>query len=565
MSTLEITSLVLGESTLILFGFCLFLLFKLKQSRLRANKLVNRLRGARAGESAETINLEMPQESANLESEPNHVLAFLRQELAATKSRFQKMSAHEEMAITPEDPMEAHIVALRGAFLEAEYYAAKTNNKDRRYWQRFETILQQIIKSYSNSLADSEENQALQQRLEEALKQLSALEQLEMSYTLANDKLHRAEEEIKLLEKYRQANQNNVNRVKELLGEVEQLRSAPNVTELVVDETPMSPADQEQRLDAITALANEQKQLISFLQGEVDQLKAADADPEDINSLMFQLQESGRCIETLECEVESLRNQLGDSTESDDLGSLIKKADRLQSQLALTKKMAKNSAALVSFARELMPCENHSMLIDSIINAVTRQEATASVLVLDDDKHVLRYTHGEPSAKDKHLLKGLGQSENNRIINHGSNVVINYPMVRMKLELKGCATDDAEQLRDFCVVMCELATMKAELLVESGRTRRQRIALNKLVKTTKQNIKNINVQYKYQGDEGEKIFKDLVEDINLMMSVVDMSPNQALRLEKLLKTARDRFVILYNAKEIVDRGFIDIISRLEKA
>jgi hypothetical protein len=217
---------------------------------------------------------------------------------------------------------------------------------------------------------------------------------------------------------------------------------------------------------------------------------------------------------------------------------------------------------MMAFIEKLIGVSSLNDLSRLLLSTLSTQNKNALLLIKTGNEKVTGSNIRNKDEKDINILNCMEVSQKTLALK--SDIIVSIPPIR--LILKNVAKNSViteKEIVNWTKELTTAAAIKAEMLSKENLINARKVQQKNLTEKLKESIINILVQSKYIKTEAIAIQKKLWDEIDLAVSIVDMTATQKSRFEEIVNEGQSRFDLLFQTSDTTKRSVEALLKELE--
>ena len=347
---------------------------------------------------------------------------------------------------------------------------------------------------------------------------------------------------------------------------------------------PMDYLDHEKVIGEIKKLRENnkiQRSIIVNLEGEIKLLKDSflGSDSEDVRTekqkevsrLERIVKECEGCIETLESEVDDLYLQLqerlpgfpmaniNEDTQNNDVELLNKQLEMLTSEMEQTVAQYRQTHSLNRFIYDFIRCTSVEDAAKKMVMLIKEFQAPIGFYIHSSAGKVDYF----PAAIFNEHLKGLAKSSGFKepviYLNEGTV----FSSEKVNLILLPSIDSKHRALEATLGGLTNIANEHIRHLEADKRHAKHTEGMGDWIKTTKNQLADLDIQYAYQVEENRKTFNHFISELRQAYHLLDLKGNGLIILDNAINEYEERMHVLLSSGDVIDREISSLITHMD--
>lgn len=395
--------------------------------------------------------------------------------------------------------------------------------------------------------------------------------------TTLQKELKTARENIQQLKLTEQDSALTTNTTTNVSSDINKHQQDTNTVELEPQPSWADTGGPQRSLDEIEKLRNNnqnQRKLILELNSEINILRESmltmgdetlkQEKNKDITKLERLVKECEYCIETLESEVELLRDQMTDEQDKlqhPDIERLNRDIENISSQLHQTIEQYTHANIINKFSTRLLECNNIESIAQLIAETLKSMNISYGFYInchIDKFEH---YSDGKPSAQEQKTLKSHDASGSIGYINEG----ILFIRPHARLMIKNPPEENAAQafLEATLDTIVQLIDSKIGHLESQFKLSKHDNELIHTISQVTANLAQIKERHHIQSNDAKSIMVDFTREVEESIKLMNASPAVKAVFDNVISESNQRMDFMLNESKAIDKYTQDIIKILQ--
>lgn len=355
----------------------------------------------------------------------------------------------------------------------------------------------------------------------------------------------------------------------------------PSTTELPEEDDVISwaedggPQRSLEEIDKLRSNNQNQRKLILELNSEINVLRESMLDTDDetlkaekgqeIVKLERLVKECEYCIETLESEVELLRDQMTDEHEKlqhPDIERLNRDIEHMSSQLHQTIEQYSQASIVNKFAMQLLDCSNIESIAQLLASTLKSMNIAYGFYLDSEPDKIEHYSDGKTSAQEQKSLKVHDSSSAIGYTNEG--ILFFRPHVRLIIR-NPPDEDEAQALMEATLdTIVQLINSTVGHMDSQIKLAKHDSAMSSALHKISSTLSQIKARHHSQSSDAKGIIIDFTREVEA--SVKLMNPSTAVKsvFDNAISECYQRMDLMLSESKTIDKYTQDIIAMLEK-
>ncbi|WP_331346877.1 hypothetical protein [Cellvibrio sp. UBA7661] len=318
-----------------------------------------------------------------------------------------------------------------------------------------------------------------------------------------------------------------------------------------------------------------QRQLILELNSEINVLRESmlatddevlkEEKGQEIIKLERLVKECEYCIETLESEVELLRDQMTDEQEKlqhPDIERLNRDIEHMSAQLHQTIEQCSKANTVNKFATQLLECNNIESIAQLLTATLQSMNVACGFYLNSDLGNIEHYSDGKGTPQEQKSLKALDSTSEIGYVNEG--ILFFRPHVRLIVR-DPPDEDEAQALLETTLdTMVQLANSKIGLMDSQIKLAKHDSAMSSALHKITGTLTQIKSRHHAQSADAKAIILDFTREIELSVKAMKPSPAVKAVFDNAIGECFQRMDQMLSESKTIDKYTQDIIGLLEK-
>ncbi len=316
-----------------------------------------------------------------------------------------------------------------------------------------------------------------------------------------------------------------------------------------------------------------QRKLILELNLEINQLRESMSNTDDetlkaektqeIVKLERLVKECEYCIETLESEVDLLRDQMTDEQEKEqhpDIEKLNRDIEAMTAQLQQTIDQYSHAHVINQFATRLLECTDIESIAELLVSTLNSMNLNHGFYLDGSLGQIEHHSDGKATLEEQKTLK---MSEGTSHVGYTNDGILFFRTHARLLIKTPPEDDDAQALLEATLnTLTQLVNSSISHLEARQKNYRHDEALKESVIQVKSSLKQINERYQSQSMEIKKILADFTAEVEASVKLMNPSPAVKAVFENAISESSQRMDILLNESKAIEKYIQEIIKAL---
>lgn len=318
-----------------------------------------------------------------------------------------------------------------------------------------------------------------------------------------------------------------------------------------------------------------QRKLILELNSEIGLLRESMLTTEDdtlreektheIVKLERLVKECEFCIETLESEVELLRDQMTDEQEKlqhPDIERLNRDIEHMSSQLQQTIEQCSHANIVNKFAMQLLECHNIESTAQLLVSTLKSINIAYGFYLASDTDKIEHYSDGKTSSPEQ---KSLRVQDNASVIGYTNEGILFFrPHIRVIVR-NPPDDDEAQALLEVTLdTMVQLLNSKIGHLDSQSKLSKHDSKMNTALHKVSATLSQINHKHHSQSSDAKGIIIDFTREVESSVKLMNPSPAVKSVFDNAISECHQRMDLMLSESRTIDNYTQEIISLLEK-
>lgn len=318
-----------------------------------------------------------------------------------------------------------------------------------------------------------------------------------------------------------------------------------------------------------------QRKLILELNSEIGLLRESMLTTEDNDLKEEKLQEIVKlerlvkeceyCIETLESEVELLRDQMTDEHEKlqhPDIERLNRDIEQMSSQLHQTIEQCSHANIVNKFAMQLLQCSNIESAAQLLVSTLKSINIAYGFYLASDLDKIEHYSDGKTSSQEQKSLKTQDATSVIGYTNEG--ILFFRPHIRLIFR-NPPDEDEAQALLEVTLdTIVQLLNAKIGQLDSQAKLSKQDSSMHSALHKISATLSQINHRHHAQSNDAKGIIIDFTREMESSVKLMNPSPAVKSVFDNAISECYQRMDLMLSESKTIDKYTQDIISLLEK-
>lgn len=318
-----------------------------------------------------------------------------------------------------------------------------------------------------------------------------------------------------------------------------------------------------------------QRKLILELNSEINSLRESMLNTEDetlkaekgqeIIKLERLVKECEYCIETLESEVELLRDQMTDENEKlqhPDIERLNRDIERMSSQLQQTIEQYSQASIVNKFATQLLECNNIESIAQLLASTLKSMNIAYGFYLDSELDKIEHYSDGKSSPQEQKSLKIQDSSSAIGYTNEG--ILFFRPHVRVIIR-NPPDEDEAQALMETTLdTLVQLLNSTIGHLDSQMKLSKHDSAMGSALQKVSSTLSQIKTRHHAQSNDAKGIIIDFTREIEASVKLMKLSPAVKSVFDNAISECYQRMDLMLSESKTIDKYTQDIIALLEK-
>ena len=301
----------------------------------------------------------------------------------------------------------------------------------------------------------------------------------------------------------------------------------------------------------------------SMLNTEDETLKAEKG--QEIVKLERLVKECEYCIETLESEVELLRDQMTDEHEKlqhPDIERLNRDIEHMASQLHQTIEQYSQASIVNKFATQLLDCNNIESIAQLLASTLKSMNIAYGFYLDSELDKIEHYSDGKTSPQEQKSLKI--QDSNSAIGYTNEGILFFRPHVRVIIR-NPPDEDEAQALMETTLdTLVQLLNSTIGHLDSQIKLSRHDSAMSSALHKISSTLAQIKVRHHAQSNDAKGIIIDFTREVEASVKLMNPSPAVKSVFDNAISECYQRMDLMLSESKTIDKYTQDIIALLEK-
>jgi hypothetical protein len=286
---------------------------------------------------------------------------------------------------------------------------------------------------------------------------------------------------------------------------------------------------------------------------------------QEIAKLERLVRECEYCIETLESEVELLRDQMTDDHEKlqhPDIERLNRDIEHMSSQLHQTIEQCSHANTINKFAMQLLDCNNIESIAQLLVSTLKSMNIAYGFYLASDLDKIEHSSDGKTSPQEQ---KSLKVQDSTSVIGYTNEGILFFrPHIRVIVR-NPPDEDEAQALLEITLdTLVQLSNSKISHLDSQIKLSKHDSAMNSALHKISTTLSQINNRHHSQSNDAKAIIVDFTREVEA--SVRLMNPSSAVKsvFDNAISECYQRMDLMLSESKTIDKYTQEIISLLEK-
>lgn len=301
----------------------------------------------------------------------------------------------------------------------------------------------------------------------------------------------------------------------------------------------------------------------SMLTTEDDTLKEEKI--QEIVKLERLVKECEYCIETLESEVELLRDQMSDEHEKlqhPDIERLNRDIEHMSSQLHQTIEQYSHANIVNTFAMQLLECSNIESTAQLLVSTLKSINIAYGFYLTSDKDKIEHYSDGKTNTQEQ---KSLKTQDSTSVIGYTNEGILFFrPHIRLIFR-NPPDEDEAQALLEVTLnTIVQLLNAKINQLDSQAKLSKHDSTMSSALHKISATLSQINHKHHSQSSDAKGIIIDFTREIESSVKLMSPSPAVKSVFDNAISECYQRMDLMLSESKTIDKYTQDIISLLEK-
>lgn len=301
----------------------------------------------------------------------------------------------------------------------------------------------------------------------------------------------------------------------------------------------------------------------SMLTTEDETLKAEKG--QEIVKLERLVKECEYCIETLESEVELLRDQMTDENEKlqhPDIERLNRDIEHMSSQLHQTIEQYSQASTVNKFATQLLDCTNIESIAQLLASTLKSMNIAYGFYLDSEVDKIEHYSDGKSSAQEQKSLKIQDSSSAIGYTNEG--ILFFRPHVRVIIR-NPPDEDEAQALMETTLdTIVQLLNSTIGHMDSQLKLSKHDAAMSASLHKISSTLAQIKTRHHAQSNDAKGIIIDFTREVEASVKLMNPSPAVKSVFDNAISECYQRMDLMLGESKMIDKYTQDIIALLEK-
>jgi hypothetical protein len=318
-----------------------------------------------------------------------------------------------------------------------------------------------------------------------------------------------------------------------------------------------------------------QRKLILELNSEIGLLRESmlateDADLkeekiQEIVKLERLVKECEYCIETLESEVELLRDQMTDEHEKlqhPDIERLNRDIEHMSSQLHQTIEQCAHANIVNKFSMQLLECSNIESTAQLLVSTLKSINIAYGFYLASDLDKIEHYSDGKTSSQEQKSLKIQDSASVIGYTNEG--ILFFRPHIRIVVR-DPPDEDEAQALLEVTLdTIVQLLDAKIGHLDSQAKLSKHDSSMQSALHKISATLSQINLRHHAQSNDAKGIIIDFTKEVESSVKLMNPSPAVKSVFDNAISECYQRMDLMLSESKTIEKYTQDIVSLLEK-
>lgn len=353
----------------------------------------------------------------------------------------------------------------------------------------------------------------------------------------------------------------------------------------------LSCSRKDQTLKQVHLLQNnnsEQRQMITDLRRDIsileDELQSdpkltkeeIDEKTEKIEKLESLIRECDHCILALESEVEMLYNQLANIEDQKQLEENAKnineqqEIERLNQELEQITDMMNNTMTLygdqsiiTQFSMESAEAKTSKDILIALDSAARNMKITPAIAIRTKSGNCQLAPQSHFNENDIAALNSTTQPIQGNHYQANDKEFFWNSYLSIAIADIPDTSKRSKQIIDNLSLLINIATSEIERIDNIETSAQQQKTLKDLLKATKEELTNIEIQQSYQANEFHLVLNALLKEVYTVSKSNELPQKMRVLLNNIVKETNERSAMLFASGSMVTKGYTELIETLE--
>jgi hypothetical protein len=318
-----------------------------------------------------------------------------------------------------------------------------------------------------------------------------------------------------------------------------------------------------------------QRQLILDLNSEINLLRESmlatddevlkEEKSQEILKLERLVRECEYCIETLESEVELLRDQMTDEQEKlqhPDIERLNRDIERMSAQLHQTIEQCFQASTVNKFATQLLDCSNIETIAQLLVATLKSMNIAYGFYLSSELDNMEHFSDGKGSAQELKSLKAADSTSEIGYVNEG--ILFFRPHARLIVR-NPPDEDEAQALLEATLdTIVQLVNSKIGLMESQIKLARHDSSLSSAVHKITGSLAQIKSRHHAQSADAKAIIIDFSREVEAVIKAMKPAPAIKAVYDNAMSECYQRMDQILSESKMIDTYTQEIITLLEK-
>ena len=301
----------------------------------------------------------------------------------------------------------------------------------------------------------------------------------------------------------------------------------------------------------------------SMLNTEDEELKEEKS--QEIVKLERLVKECEYCIETLESEVELLRDQMADEQETlqhPDIDRLNRDIEHMSSQLHQTIEQYSHANIINKFSMQLLGCNNIESAAQLLVTTLKSINIAYGFYLVSDFDKIEHYSDGKTSPQEQKSLKVQDSASVIGYTNEG--ILFFRPHIRVIVR-NPPDEDEAQALLEITLdTIVQLLNSKIGYFDSQTKLLKHDAVMSTALNKISATLSQINLKHHSQSNDAKDIITDFTREVEASIRLMKPSPAVKSVFDNAISECYQRMDLMLSESKTIDKYTQEILSLLKE-